>query len=132
LTQGEEEIMASKTERTKVEINESTTDGVRMFNITLTAPASDFALTDLLRQRGVIEALDAGLKQAVKEATANYISNAESLIARLATEPNPAQRSRSNGGKSGTNGKNERLSSAPQSESQKTSTSEQVASTAIS
>ncbi|HEY6802908.1 MAG TPA: hypothetical protein VI306_04945 [Pyrinomonadaceae bacterium] len=124
--------MASKTERTRVEINESTTDGVRKFNITLTAPASDFALTDLLRQRGVIEALDAGLKQAVKEATANYLSNAESLIARLTTEPNPAQKSRSNGRKIGKDGKNERLSSAPQSEPQRTSASEPVASTATS
>jgi hypothetical protein len=61
--------MAGKTDRTRVEIGESTTDGLRTFNITLTAPANDFALTDLLKQRGVIEGLDADLKHAVKGAT---------------------------------------------------------------
>jgi hypothetical protein len=108
--------MASKSERVKVEVKESTTGEVRTFNITLTAPASDFLLTDLLKQRGVIEALDAELKQAVKGATESYLKAAEKLIARLATEPKQAQKSRTNGKRNGKSGKDDRPSSMPLSE----------------
>jgi hypothetical protein len=108
--------MASKSERVKVEVKESTSGEVRTFNITLTAPASDFLLTDLLKQRGVIEALDAELKQAVKGATESYLNAAESLIARLATDPKPAQKSRTNGQGTGKIGKDQRPSSMPTSE----------------
>lgn len=107
--------MAGKSERVRVEVTESTTGDVRTFNITLTAPASDFLLTDLLKQRGVIEALDAELKQAVKGATERYVNSAESLIAGLATESKPAQKSRTNGKP----GKDERASSMSQSEQQR-------------
>jgi hypothetical protein len=93
--------MAGKTERTRVEINESTTDGLRTFNITLTAPASDFALTDLLKQRNVIEGLDADLKLAVKGATERYLNDAESLIAKLATESTPGHKARTKGKQNG-------------------------------
>lgn len=90
----EKRIMAGKSERTKVEINEATIDGVRTFNIILTAPASDFALTDLLKQRGVIDGLGAGLKDAVKSATADYLNAAESLIGKLTTGSTPGRKSR--------------------------------------
>jgi hypothetical protein len=110
--------MASKSERVKVEVKESTSGDVRTFNITLTAPASDFLLTDLLKQRGVIEALDAELKQAVKAATESYLKAAENLIARLATEPKPEHRSRTNGRRNSKSGKDDRQSSIPQSEQQ--------------
>ena len=70
---------------------------MRTFNITLTAPASDFALTDLLSQRGVIEGLDADLKQAVKGATESYLNAAESLIAKLANESTPGRKLRTKG-----------------------------------
>ena len=89
--------MAGKAERTRVEINESTAEGMRTFNITMTAPVSDFALTDLLRQRGVIERLDGGLKVAVKDATESYLNAAENLIAKLATESTPARKSPTKG-----------------------------------
>ena len=79
--------MPAKSERAKVEIKESSTLDVRTFNITLTAPASDFQLTDLLRQRGVIDELDAELKQAVKGATERYLKAAETLISGLSTKP---------------------------------------------
>jgi hypothetical protein len=108
--------MASKSERVKVEVKDSTAGDVRTFNITLTAPASDFLLTDLLKQRGVIDALDADLKQAVKAATESYLNAAESLIAKLATEPKPSRKSRSNGRENGKPGKDERPSSMPLSE----------------
>jgi hypothetical protein len=86
--------MAAKSERAKVEIKESSTLDVRTFNITLTAPASDFQLTDLLRQRGVIDALDAELKQAVKGATERYLKAAETLISGLGTKPSVTSKSR--------------------------------------
>jgi len=110
--------MASKSERVKVEVKESNSGDVRTFNITLTAPASDFLLTDLLKQRGVIEALDVELKEAVKTATQSYLKAAESLIARLATEAKPTQKSRTNGRGNGKASKDERPGSMPQSEQQ--------------
>ncbi len=75
--------MPTKSERAKVEVKESSTTDVRRFNIALTAPLSDFQLTDLLRQRGVISGLDVELKQAVKQATENYLKSAETLISGL-------------------------------------------------
>ena len=56
-------------------------------SITLTSPVRDFQLTDLLRQRGVIEPLDSALKRAVKEATERYLESAELLISGLVTKP---------------------------------------------
>lgn len=108
--------MAGKTERTRVEINESTADGVRTFNIALTAPASDFALTDLLRQRGVIEGLDADLKQAVKGATESYLNTAESLIAKLAAESKPGHKSRTKGNQNGKSNNDQRPNQMPASD----------------
>jgi hypothetical protein len=119
--------MAGKAERTRVEINESTTDGMRTFNITLTAPASDFALTDLLKQRGVIEALDSGLKQAVKGATESYLNAAESLIAKLATESTPGRKSRTNGKGNGNVGNEQKPSPIPASGQQRDSSSKPAA-----
>lgn len=86
--------MAGKSERTRVEINEVTIDGVRTFNITLTAPVNDFALTDLLKQRGVIDGLGPGLKDAIKSATANYLHTAETLIGKLTTGSASGRKSR--------------------------------------
>jgi hypothetical protein len=77
--------MPAKSERTKVDVKESSTTDVRTFNITLTAPVRDFQLTDLLRQRGVMESLDTALKRAVKEATERYLESAELLISGLVT-----------------------------------------------
>ena len=111
--------MAGKSERLKVEVKDSTEGDVRTFNITLTAPASDFLLTDLLKQRGVIDALDAELKQAVKGATESYLNAAESLIAKLATESKQASKSRTNGKGNGKVGRDERPSSMPLSEPQR-------------
>jgi hypothetical protein len=89
--------MAGKSERVKVEIKESTAGEVRTFNITLTAPASDFLLSDLLRQRGVIDSLESELKQVIKTAAETYLSGAEILVAGLATQPKQAQKTRANG-----------------------------------
>jgi hypothetical protein len=75
--------MALKTERVKVEVTDSTEGDTRTFKIVLRAPNSDFQLADLLQQRGVIAPFDGELKQAVKEATQNYLSGAEALISTL-------------------------------------------------
>lgn len=119
--------MAGKTDRTRVEISESTTDGVRTFNITLTAPASDFALTDLLKQRGVIEGLDADLKQAVKGATESYLNAAESLIAKLAAESTPGRKARTKGKQNGRGDKDQRSNQMPASEQVRDLSSKSVA-----
>lgn len=88
--------MPVKTERAKVEVKESSTVDVRSFNITLTAPVNDFQLTDLLRQRGVINGLDVELKQAVKRATENYLKSAETLISGLGSKTSTAKKPRPN------------------------------------
>ena len=75
--------MPAKTERIKVEVTDSTEGEMRTFNITMTAPTSDFQLSDLLQQRGVISALNGALKQAVRVASEDYLSAAEGLIATL-------------------------------------------------
>ncbi|MDQ3665789.1 MAG: hypothetical protein M3410_04155 [Acidobacteriota bacterium] len=93
--------MPAKSERAKVEIKESSTLDVRTFDITLTVPASDFQLTDLLRQRGVINALDAELKQAVKGATERYLKTAETLISGLVTKPTVGRKPRPNSNDNG-------------------------------
>src|SRR5258705_7257760 len=89
INEGWRENMPPKSERTKVDVKESSTIDVRTFNITLTAPVRDFQLTDLLRQRGVMESLDNTLKRAVKEATEKYLESAEVLISGLITKPSP-------------------------------------------
>ncbi len=96
--------MAAKSERTKVEIKESSTVDVRTFNITVTVPACDFQLTDLLKQRGVIGGLDTELKLAIKGATDNYLKAAETLISGLVSKPSVTRRATSSangGGKTG-------------------------------
>src|SRR5687767_2209827 len=86
--------MPTKTERTKVEVNESSTLEVRSFSITLTAPVSDFQLTHHLMQREVISGLDSELKQAVKRATENYLKSAETLISGLASKASTTKKRR--------------------------------------
>ena len=81
--------MALKTERIKVEVTDSTEGEMRTFQISLTAPNSDFQLADLLRQRGVISSINGELKQAVKVAIQNYLSGPETLISTL-TKVSPA------------------------------------------
>jgi hypothetical protein len=79
--------MATKTERIKVEITDSTEGETRTFKIILTAPNRDFQLADLLRQRGVIPPINGELKQAVKVATQNYLAGAEERISTLTKVP---------------------------------------------
>jgi hypothetical protein len=98
--------MPGKSERLKIEISETSTEYIRTFNITVSAPLSDFQVTDLLRQRGVINGLDSQLKQAIKDTTDAYIKSAEELIASLASGSPTKRKSRSNS-------TNDKPSSAP-------------------
>ena len=99
--------MPTKTERAKVQIKESSTPDLRTFDIKLTAPTSDFQLTDLLKQRGVIEGIDVRLKQAVKQALEEYLKSAETLVAGLSINSSSPRRARArdtrNGGPSQAN-----------------------------
>jgi len=79
--------MRSKSDRLKVEIKDSKQGDARTFIITLTAPARDFHLTNLLEQNRVIEPLDRRLKQAIKDSIETYLSGAESLVSALASKP---------------------------------------------
>jgi len=96
--------MPAKAERIKVEVTDSTEGETRTFNITMTAPTTDFQLSDLLQQRGVISALNGELKQAVRLATEDYLSGAEGLIATLKQGPTTALTARSNGKQKARNG----------------------------
>jgi len=87
--------MPAKSERTKVEIKESSTLDVRTINITLTIPTTEFQLADVLRQRGVIHGLDVELKQAVKRGTESYLKAAESLISGLTSKRKATRKARS-------------------------------------
>jgi|ERR1051325_1108319 hypothetical protein len=77
--------MPGKADRAKVQIKESSNLELKTFEITLTASASDFQVTDLLKSRGVLSGLDLQLKQAVKQALEDYLTAAEELIASLAS-----------------------------------------------
>ena len=89
--------MPAKAERIKVEVTDSTEGETRTFNITMTAPTTDFQLSDLLQQRGVISTLNGELKQAVRVATEDYLSRAEGLVATLKQGTTTALDTRSNG-----------------------------------
>jgi hypothetical protein len=92
--------MPTKTERSKVQVKESSTPDLRTFEITLTVPVSDFQLTDLLKQRGVIDGVEVQLKQSVKQALEEYLNSAETLIAGLSTNSPSSRKGRANGTRS--------------------------------
>jgi hypothetical protein len=89
--------MRAKSERLKLEIEESMTTEARILSITLSAPAKDFLLTDLLRQRGVVDALQC------RSQTGSQISDrkvsqraAETLVGGLVTRPMQRTKARTN------------------------------------
>ena len=63
--------MPTKSERTKVDVKESSTIDVRTVSITLTAPVRDFQLTDAPPKGN--GSLDSALKGAVKGTTERYL-----------------------------------------------------------
>ncbi len=76
----------------RVEVNESTASELRTIVVTVTAPAQDFVLADLLRQRGAVGGVDAALKQAARDAVQSYLDGAEDLIAGVAAGQKKATR----------------------------------------
>ena len=96
-------------ESLKIEVEQATADDVRTVTVTITAPAKDFLLPDLLSQRGAVRPFEAILKESVRGTTEAYLSNAEDLIAGIAAgqkqeqkgEP-PAPKARLNGNEKGT------------------------------
>ncbi len=69
--------MRSKYDHIKVEIEKASESGVRVYRITLKAPAKDFELTDHITKRSVIDSFDSRLKQALRDATKSYLNSAE-------------------------------------------------------
>ena len=65
---------------------ETTTNEMRTIAVTMTAPAQEFLLCDLLKQRGVIGAIDATLKQAMRQAVQSYLEETEELISGVAIQ----------------------------------------------
>ena len=96
--------MPAKAERIKVEVTDSTEGATRTFNIMITVSTSDFQLSDLLQQRGVISGLNGEPKHAVRVATEDYLTGAEALIATLKHEPTTAVNTRSNGNRKARHG----------------------------
>ena len=79
--------MRSKYDHIKVEVENSSENGVRTYRITLRAREKNFELTDQLKQRKVINSFDSRLRQALREATKSYLNSAESLLSELAKKP---------------------------------------------
>jgi hypothetical protein len=77
--------MARSKESLKIDIDQSTSEETRTILVTITAPAEDFLLPDLLSQRGAVDPYDGTLKQAIREATEGYLGGADELIAGIAT-----------------------------------------------
>jgi hypothetical protein len=75
--------MPAKAERIKVEIKESSSSDLRTFDISLSAPITDFQLTDLLKRRGVIDGLDSEFRLVLREAVVRYLTSADALISGL-------------------------------------------------
>lgn len=114
--------MPARAERVKVEVTDSTEGETRTFNITMTAPTSDFQLSDLLQQRGVISALNGELKQVIRGAAEDYLSGAERLITTLKQGALTAPNTRSNGKQKSRNGARKAPTPAGSSEANKTLT----------
>ena len=79
--------MRSKYDHIKVEVENSSENGVRTYRTTLKASEKDFELTDQLTQRRVIDSFDSRLRQALRDATKSYLNSAEFLLSALAKKP---------------------------------------------
>jgi hypothetical protein len=65
----------------QIEVNETTENDKRTITITITAPAEDFLLADLLAQRKAIPPCAATLKSAALEGVKSWLESAEQVIA---------------------------------------------------
>lgn len=67
----------------KVDIKQSTDGEARIVVVTLTAPAKDFLLPDLLSDQGAISSYEVALREAVKRATEGYLQGAKDVVAAI-------------------------------------------------
>jgi hypothetical protein len=79
--------MRSKYDHIKVEVENSSENGMRTYRITLKASEQAFELTDQLTQRRVINSFDSRLRQALRDAAKSYLNSAESLLSALVKKP---------------------------------------------
>jgi len=75
----------------QVEVNEATANDRRTITITITAPAEDFLLADLLAQRKAIPPCAAALKSAALEGAKSWLESAEQVVAGTRTEQKIAE-----------------------------------------
>jgi|RhiMetdeSRZDD1v2_1073273.scaffolds.fasta_scaffold544473_2 hypothetical protein len=75
----------------QVEVNEATANDRRTITITITAPAEDFLLADLLAQRKAIPPCAGALKSAALEGAKSWLESAEQVIAGTRTEQKIAE-----------------------------------------
>src|SRR5262245_26824881 len=78
--------MARAKESLKINIEQSTDNDVRTVVVTLTAPAKDFLLPDLLSDQGAIDPYEVALREAVKGATETYLQGAHDVVAAIAEQ----------------------------------------------
>jgi hypothetical protein len=78
-------------ESLKVDIEQSTEGDVRTVIVTLTAPAKDFLLPDLLSEQGAIDPYEVTLREAVKVATESYLRGAQDAVAAIAARKQGSQ-----------------------------------------
>lgn len=71
----------TKQSQTKIEVSEATTADTRTITLIITAPAQEFLLADLLRQRSALSSVGTPLKQAVIKTLNDYLKSADNLIA---------------------------------------------------
>jgi hypothetical protein len=75
----------------QAEVNEATANDRRTITITITGPAEDFLLADLLAQRKAIPSGAAALKSAALEGAKSWLESAEQVIAGTRTEQKIAE-----------------------------------------
>ena len=88
--------MKRKSEYIKAEVTSRSESGIRTYLITVTAPVTTLAFTDLLVERKAIGSLDNQLKKAVKDAARGYLKSADSLVKALAKRPRRRVKIRTN------------------------------------
>jgi hypothetical protein len=76
--------MARAKESLKIDVEQSTEEAIRTVMVTLTAPAKDFLLPDLLSDQGAIDPYEVALREAVKGATEGYLQGAKDAVAAIA------------------------------------------------
>jgi hypothetical protein len=78
--------MPRRKESLKIVVVRSTEGEEVKVEVTVTAPAKDFLLPDLLSKQGAIDPYDIGLSEAVRAATESYLEGATAAVAAIAEQ----------------------------------------------